>query len=45
MVRFHSGGERFHSHRRALCWHGGAAGGQVTRGLCDVVHESVVLLL
>lgn len=45
MVRFHSGGERFHSHHRAVCVHGRAAGGQVTRRLGDVVHKSVVLLL
>lgn len=45
MVCFHSGGERFHSHYRAWCLHVRAAGSQVTGRLCDVVHESVVLLL
>lgn len=45
MVCFHSGGERFHSYHRAWCLHGRAAGGQVTRCLCDIVHKSAVLLL
>lgn len=45
MVRFHRGGERFHGHHGARRLRGRAAGRQVAGRLCDVVHESAVLLL
>lgn len=44
MVCFNSGRRRLHSYHRT-CLHRRAAGGQVTRCFCNVVHEPLKLLL